>query len=321
MTDQDNSAMDAAPDANLRDARLAQALQHMPDAHMQPSAEARKAVLQHAQAAVDGQSTSAPPAAHRWWQRLLGAPGGKRTSNAAWSSAWGGALASVLVASFITLMWYDQPVPDANPDGPATPAQEVAAAPPAKEIASAEPAAAKPVPRPVSKQPPTPPVAEKKREAIQAPKALAKSEAAGSALALPSPSGAVASPPAVVPAVGSAQRNRADSLSPTSLTITQDGKTTRLSASQNAALLAALRALPYDDQNRACIDAVLETSIAKKRGMDGLAQRIEAAWLETAEGALARNQVTFATLPISLLLKRDGYLAKLRAKGYVVEEP
>jgi len=85
--------------------------------------------------------------------------------------------------------------------------------------------------------------------------------------------------------------------------------------------IEALRALPYDDQNRACIDAVLETSIAKKRGMDGLAQRIEAAWLETAEGALARNQVTFATLPISLLLKRDGYLAKLRAKGYVVEEP
>ena len=88
----------------LRDARLAQALRHMPDAHMQPNAQARLAVLKHAQQALTGGANTAPPAARRWWQSTS-------------PSAWGGALASVLVASFITLMWYGQPVPDANPEG------------------------------------------------------------------------------------------------------------------------------------------------------------------------------------------------------------
>ena len=93
-------------DKNLRDARLAQALQHMPDAHMQPDAQVRLAVLRHAQEAVAGgaaPAAKAPARLRRWWQPAS-------------PTAWGGALASVLVASFITLMWYGQPVPDANPD-------------------------------------------------------------------------------------------------------------------------------------------------------------------------------------------------------------
>ena len=85
--------------------------------------------------------------------------------------------------------------------------------------------------------------------------------------------------------------------------------------------LEALRALPFEDQQGACLSALVQTSFAQKRGLVDIQQQVEAKWLATAEAALQKNQVTFATLPISLLLKPEGYLAKLRAKGYVVEEP
>ena len=44
-------------------------------------------------------------------------------------------------------------------------------------------------------------------------------------------------------------------------------------------------------------------------------------WLEAAESALQRNRTTFAALPIFLLLRSDGLLDALRAKGFEVEAP
>lgn len=85
--------------------------------------------------------------------------------------------------------------------------------------------------------------------------------------------------------------------------------------------IEALRALPYDDHYRTCINAFLESGIAQKRGMDDVPQRVEAMWLSKAEAALATNKVTFATLPIAMLLRPDGYLSKLQSRGYVVEAP
>lgn len=85
--------------------------------------------------------------------------------------------------------------------------------------------------------------------------------------------------------------------------------------------IEALRSLPYDDQNRTCMNAFLETGIAQKRGMDDLPRRVEALWLAKAEAALTSNKVTFSTLPVSMLLNPNGYLAKLQAKGYRVEAP
>jgi hypothetical protein len=48
---------------------------------------------------------------------------------------------------------------------------------------------------------------------------------------------------------------------------------------------------------------------------------IEQDWIEAAQAVLARNQSTFAVLPIDELLKPDGYLTRLRELGYEVEEP
>jgi hypothetical protein len=43
--------------------------------------------------------------------------------------------------------------------------------------------------------------------------------------------------------------------------------------------------------------------------------------LTAIERAVNRNEVTFAALPIQLLLRKDGVIARLRAAGYSIEEP
>ena len=44
-------------------------------------------------------------------------------------------------------------------------------------------------------------------------------------------------------------------------------------------------------------------------------------WLEATESALSRNKSTFAVMQIDSLLDPNGYLQKLRERGYSVEEP
>lgn len=85
--------------------------------------------------------------------------------------------------------------------------------------------------------------------------------------------------------------------------------------------IETLRTLPYRNQFTACSAAFAEADIARKLGYNDLDQRMEQAWMAAAEAALAKNVSTFATLPISQLLQPEGYLAKLRAKGYEIEVP
>ena len=85
--------------------------------------------------------------------------------------------------------------------------------------------------------------------------------------------------------------------------------------------IEGLRALPYDDQNRECLTAFIQAGFAQKRGMSDLPARVQAAWLAAASAALEKNRVTFATLPIADMLKPDGYLSQLSARGYVIEAP
>jgi uncharacterized protein YbaP (TraB family) len=85
--------------------------------------------------------------------------------------------------------------------------------------------------------------------------------------------------------------------------------------------IEALRGLPFTDQNQICADAVLNASVSRERGLDDLRQRLSTAWVDAAETAIASNQTTFAVLPMSQILKSDGYIAQLQARGYEVEEP
>lgn len=85
--------------------------------------------------------------------------------------------------------------------------------------------------------------------------------------------------------------------------------------------IGKLRTLPDSDQREACIAAVTGTNLARERGIDDLPERLRKTWVDAASAALAKNAVTFARLPITDLLAKDGYLAGLKARGYTVEAP
>src|SRR4051812_34695538 len=85
--------------------------------------------------------------------------------------------------------------------------------------------------------------------------------------------------------------------------------------------IAKLRSLPDSDQREACLAAVTGTNLARERGIEDLPQRVQSTWIDAATTALSNNAVTFARLPITDLLAKDGYLAKLKAKGFTVEAP
>ena len=85
--------------------------------------------------------------------------------------------------------------------------------------------------------------------------------------------------------------------------------------------VATIRSLPTNDQFSACSKALTDSGLGRKFGMDEMAAKAKAKWLQNAEDALAKHPVTFATLPMSLAISPDGYIAALAAKGYEVEAP
>ncbi len=85
--------------------------------------------------------------------------------------------------------------------------------------------------------------------------------------------------------------------------------------------VAALRKLPAIDQRAACEAALRAAPFMKMFGANDLLLQIEATWLNAVDAALTKNKVTLAVLPIAQLVTPKGYLAKLRLKGYRVEEP
>jgi hypothetical protein len=82
-----------------------------------------------------------------------------------------------------------------------------------------------------------------------------------------------------------------------------------------------LQSLATTDNSRACIDALLETRIAEQNGFADLESKVDAAWMEAAEAALAKNAQSFALLPMSRMLRPGGFLDRLRERGYTVEAP
>lgn len=85
--------------------------------------------------------------------------------------------------------------------------------------------------------------------------------------------------------------------------------------------IEALRGLPYSDQNEACVNAAAQSGVVRKRMRIDVDVEMRRLWLEAAEKAVAANAVTFSILPMRELLKPDGYLATLQARGYQVEPP
>ncbi|WP_460457209.1 TraB/GumN family protein [Arenimonas alkanexedens] len=85
--------------------------------------------------------------------------------------------------------------------------------------------------------------------------------------------------------------------------------------------LATLEALPYADNAKACTDALLGSGLAQRSGFSELPARVEAAWLQAAETALATHPESVAVLPMARVVGERGYLRALAARGYTVEAP
>lgn len=85
--------------------------------------------------------------------------------------------------------------------------------------------------------------------------------------------------------------------------------------------VAALRQLPDADQDEICNAAVFNAALAEEHGLQNVPQQKQDFWIAEAENSLAKNESTFSILPIIELLKPNGYLAVLRDRGYVIDEP
>ena len=85
--------------------------------------------------------------------------------------------------------------------------------------------------------------------------------------------------------------------------------------------IEALQTLPMANQYQACMDAVSDAGIGRKLGFRDAQRQADAKWMAAAEAALNKNAVTFAALDMKELLGADGFLSKLKAKGYMVLAP
>lgn len=82
-----------------------------------------------------------------------------------------------------------------------------------------------------------------------------------------------------------------------------------------------LKKLAPVERASACIGVVLESSFVQERGYGDVLVRAQNAWVSAAEQALATHRSSVAVIALSEILKPDGYVAALREKGYVIEEP
>jgi len=162
-------------DDDLHDARLRRALDHAPDRDAVPAAHTREAILKMAHNLAAASAPAAGPAvqAAPWWRRLFG--GGSPRSRMPWNAAF----ATVLVATFVTVLWHREPVPDARLDGEAqvAGAPAPASAPPAQSAeAPAVAAAPAPAAEPAATADMTPPAAQRSEAARDAKETLKQRE-------------------------------------------------------------------------------------------------------------------------------------------------
>lgn len=115
----------------LRDARLRKAMDEAPDATLQPQQRTREAIRAAAHGAVQ-------PAWRRWWTRSGGS-----------GMPWTAALATIALATLVTVMWEGREVPGARTEADVVAAAPAPAAGPVPQELPAPAAAPAPAPLPV----------------------------------------------------------------------------------------------------------------------------------------------------------------------------
>jgi hypothetical protein len=86
--------------------------------------------------------------------------------------------------------------------------------------------------------------------------------------------------------------------------------------------LATLESLPpLPNPYLPCAMAVMGSQVAKEIIPADIREQLYALWVDSAEKSLAANQTTLAIVPLAKLTSDDGYLSRLRSKGYEIEPP
>jgi len=124
-----------------------------------------------------------------------------------------------------------------------------------------------------------------------------------------------------MPADAAAERKGIDFLIATMNTLESDVRAARARANAWAiGDIDALRAQASADTTTAQLYARSWPYLTDQE-LASLSQETDQRWLDAATRALQRNQTTVATLPIFMLLRADGLLAQLRARGFEIIEP
>jgi hypothetical protein len=82
-----------------------------------------------------------------------------------------------------------------------------------------------------------------------------------------------------------------------------------------------LQKMTFVDQSGACVDAIVGSGAIQDSGMQDMKNRVNKAWLDAVDQALQNNASTVVVTDMANLMKSDGYLAQLRAKGYTITAP
>ena len=90
-------------------------------------------------------------------------------------------------------------------------------------------------------------------------------------------------------------------------------------ATADLTMLASLPPLP--NPYVPCAMALLATEFAKEVIPADIREQLHALWIESAGKSLETNQTTLAIVPLSKLMRQGGYLERLRARGYLIEDP
>jgi uncharacterized protein YbaP (TraB family) len=124
-----------------------------------------------------------------------------------------------------------------------------------------------------------------------------------------------------MPADAASERKGVEFLLSTMKNLEADLKTARVRANAWAVGdIEALRAQAAADTTAAQLYASSWPYLTDAE-LAALTVETDTRWLNAAERALRHNQTTVATLPIFMLLRPDGLLASLRARGFEVIEP
>jgi hypothetical protein len=120
---------------------------------------------------------------------------------------------------------------------------------------------------------------------------------------------------------GKARQNGVRYLTETMNRLGSDIRQARVSANAWATGdIAALREIAETDASYAR-SLAYSWPFLDEQDVQRLQTEAENKLLTAIERAVNRNEVTFAALPIHLLLRKDGVIARLRAAGYSIEEP